>query len=1071
MADYTIGNLMLSIQTKSDDAVKSLDNLTNRLTSINGYITSITQRMAGFSKVVKSVSSTDVKWISSLSRRLATLNKKDTSAIASGFTELATALDPFLTKVQSAAEALKNLNAIMQKAGKASIVMTNVNQETLGKLGGMLDAQTKASLARAASYEARQAAAEKRASEPTKFSGALGKTLKVGWTIGKLYFLYNYTKRMMNVLKNAVQYAIDYQETLNMWQVAMRENLDLADEFITKMNRAYSVSEKTLMQYHATFKNMLSALGMISESSSYPISEALVQMALDYSSLYNTTMEKAMITFQAVLAGQVRPIRSISGYDITENTIYQLYESLGGTKTTRQLSQTEKRLLRILAVFKQMETSGALGDLSKTLSTSANQIRIMKEQSQELAMWAGQMVNMWLQNEGILVKVNALLITAKYIVKSLAYELGYETEDFLAGVFENVEEGALSAGEAVDELTGKLLSFDRFEALNKGDSGVGIISMDEAILEAMKSYQGVLDNVNNEALNLSEKWLQILGFQYDATEDLWKYGAGFDDLIEKGLQGLISVGGIGAMFYTIKHPMGALLGGLILLYVASEDFRKSIDSIINTLSLDDTLPAMAGYFTKVAEAVASIVEESAGIVDILLNLNLGFQDGDQSDEKFLESELGKSLKAKIMIAALMGFATKSTTIALGTFIATLVIDFAMSLGEIINAPPTLGEISNKPPSAGISDAQKEKILLSITSLLGGIIGLSVGGTAGSLLGTIAGIKLGMVLADIFIDNKESNKWSDARANLELASISALMGGLIGLKVGGPVGAAKGVLAAVALSQLAISIKKVFFSEKDSKELTSEDAIEMLSSAMGIIGTAIGFVIGGVGGAIVGNLVLSQLVISLAKVSFSGLEETVDEEGNKKYIRKAGSKIGDVLVEGVSGVSEAGKTRWQILSEKIASSIGSESYTWVMMGESLGRKLSGSVQDGITPVVVPATVNLDLDNSFSGARAGGFGITIQKKASGGFLEDGLFTMNHNEIAGRFSNGRTGVANEKQIASGVADAVYPAVKNAVIDALKTSGGIKGDVFMDGRKVGKVAEPYVYAEGTRVGHYGRK
>ena len=62
---------------------------------------------------------------------------------------------------------------------------------------------------------------------------------------------------------------------------------------------------------------------------------------------------------------------------------------------------------------------------------------------------------------------------------------------------------------------------------------------------------------------------------------------------------------------------------------------------------------------------------------------------------------------------------------------------------------------------------------------------------------------------------------------------------------------------------------------------------MLSSAMGMIGTAIGFTLGGVGGAIVGNLVLSQLVISLAKVSFSGLEETVDEEGNKKYIRKSG----------------------------------------------------------------------------------------------------------------------------------------------------------------------------------------
>ena len=95
MADYTIGNLMLSIQTKSDGAVKSLDNLTNRLTSINGYITSITQRMAGFSKVVKSVSSTDVKWISSLSTRLTSLSKKDIGVISANFTQLTTALEPF----------------------------------------------------------------------------------------------------------------------------------------------------------------------------------------------------------------------------------------------------------------------------------------------------------------------------------------------------------------------------------------------------------------------------------------------------------------------------------------------------------------------------------------------------------------------------------------------------------------------------------------------------------------------------------------------------------------------------------------------------------------------------------------------------------------------------------------------------------------------------------------------------------------------------------------------------------------------------------------------------------------
>ena len=67
------------------------------------------------------------------------------------------------------------------------------------------------------------------------------------------------------------------------------------------------------------------------------------------------------------------------------------------------------------------------------------------------------------------------------------------------------------------------------------------------------------------------------------------------------------------------------------------------------------------------------------------------------------------------------------------------------------------------------------------------------------------------------------------------------------------------------------------------------------------------------------------------------------------------------------------------------------------------------------------------------------------ASGGFPEDGLFMANHNELVGKFSNGRTAVANNEQITDGIARAVF----NAMVSA--NSGGrseyINNTIVVDG------------------------
>lgn len=76
-------------------------------------------------------------------------------------------------------------------------------------------------------------------------------------------------------------------------------------------------------------------------------------------------------------------------------------------------------------------------------------------------------------------------------------------------------------------------------------------------------------------------------------------------------------------------------------------------------------------------------------------------------------------------------------------------------------------------------------------------------------------------------------------------------------------------------------------------------------------------------------------------------------------------------------------------------------------------------------------------------------TIPKFENGGFIEDGLFTMNHGEIAGKFNNGKSVVANNEQIIAGISQGVY----QAVIAAMSESQGNSSqpvNVYLDGKQI---------------------
>lgn len=556
-------------------------------------------------------------------------------------------------------------------------------------------------------------------------ANSLKRSLNLGSMVAKLYFVRNVTKQLGQDLAKVVQYGIDYQETLNLWQTAMRGNISQARVFTSEMTKAYGISSATLMNYQATFKNMLGALGNISETTAYGLSEALTQMALDFSSLYNVSVESAMTKFQAVLSGQVRPIRT-AGYDITEQTLFQLYQQLGGTKTVRQLNQTEKQLLRILAVYEQMERSGATGDLAKTLASSANQLRMMNEQSKEFSTWIGIGFNTLMEKSGILVDINAGLYVATELAKSLAYSMGYVESDW--GI--EFAEGVDGASKEVDKLKGKLLGFDKFQVLQSGVGADDGTDVTQSLLDAIKNYQKIYEGVENPAVTKATKFLEMLGGQLvdvknevgEVVGQIWQFPPALTETVKligsfvaglatlglialekklwavvKGITGvgsamtLLRVGGLGLLIYGLtnlitrwdelsvgmKIVYGAVTAlGAAMIFFSSTTLKKHF--ITQLLAAQLQLGSFGKAITMVTAQTASLVVGISLLVSGFSDLqNWGDMSGLERASTILKIVAGAAFLAASAIASFhTAWSVGVAAGAIGVGIAAIVASMA-----------------------------------------------------------------------------------------------------------------------------------------------------------------------------------------------------------------------------------------------------------------------------------------------------------------------------------------------------------------------------------------------------------
>lgn len=413
---------------------------------------------------------------------------------------------------------------------------------------------------------------------------------------GKLYVALNYLRRFVNGIAQITNYASDYAEALNKFEVSFGELAEKNLKFIDDLSKAYGLSRLTLMEYTATFNNMLKALGNLDNETSARFSRTLTQMAIDYASLFNQSIDSSMKAFQSVLAGSVRPIRSASGFDVSETSIFAIYQELGGTKTMRQLNQLEKRLLRIIAIQRQMQATGAVGDYSRTIEYFSNQIRVFKEQIIELGSTWGRLILYYIRPalqwlNGLLMAINEV---GRVITQNLV-EAVPEAGKELASMGKESEE----ATESIESLNKSLtqLGLDQLNILGSSSGVSGMFEIDPRIMNQVLDYQSNLSEMKMKAHEISREILEWAGFAFDADGNL----INVKERIEEIKDGIKNAGKIILTIFAVVTTFKVI------------DFVKDIISLI--VGLGKSLIPILGIVLIVVGAVQAIL----GFVDILIN--------------------------------------------------------------------------------------------------------------------------------------------------------------------------------------------------------------------------------------------------------------------------------------------------------------------------------------------------------------------------------------------------------------------------------------------------------------------
>lgn len=460
----TIDELQIEIQQRAENSSSGIDALASSLSKLKmsakggAGLTTIYNQINKFNQAIMSINAPSEK-INSLVSSLMPLNEIGKSNLGSALNQLkkipditngldVSILDAFATKIKRVTEIIQPLANEMQKVSNGfSKLPINIQKA--------INANAKL----------------------TASNGRLGssfKSISFAAFLTNIKYAYSILKQAVNVVSGWISESTAYVENLNLFTVAMGSSAEEAQNFAQKVSDLMGIDISDWMRNQAIFQTLATGFGVASDKATI-MSQNLTQLGYDLSSFFNIPIEDSMQKLQSGLSGELEPLRRL-GYDLSQAKLQAIALSLGIDKSVSSMTQAEKSQLRYYAIMTQVTT--AQGDMSRTLETPANQLRIFDAMLRQVSRALGNIFIPALN--AVLPYAIAFLKVIKTVAQEIANLFGFKLPDIDYSSLQNVSTSADDATSSLDdatasakELKGMLAGFDEINVIQQSSSGGG----------------------------------------------------------------------------------------------------------------------------------------------------------------------------------------------------------------------------------------------------------------------------------------------------------------------------------------------------------------------------------------------------------------------------------------------------------------------------------------------------------------------------------------------------------------------------------------------------------------------
>lgn len=466
-----IDSLQIEIEATSSDAASKIEQLATALTNLKSSakggagLTTTTKQLQALSNAAKLINGTNLD-SQKIKQFVSAMNSLSGIQRASGISSTISALKklPEISKSLDGADLWKFAKQMDQVASAMRPLATETQKVANGFSAFPIRIQ------RIIQSNNGLAASNQKAA---KSFGVLGAGISSAQAKFGIYLIA--FRQLASVMSDWVRESNDYVENLNLFTVAMGEYAESAKDYAEEVQALTGIDSSEWMRNQGMFMQMAAGFGVATDSAAL-MSKNLTQLGYDISSFYNISIEEAMQKLQSGLAGEIEPLRRL-GYAIDVASLEQVALNHGITESVNEMTQAEKSQLRYIAIMEQ--STNAMGDLSRTIQTPANAMRILNQQITQLSRALGNLLIPLLQQ--IIPWVQAFVEVITEAIQALAVLFGFELPTIDYSGLDGVSVGASEAEDAIGGATDaakkmkrELLGIDELTILEpNASSGAG----------------------------------------------------------------------------------------------------------------------------------------------------------------------------------------------------------------------------------------------------------------------------------------------------------------------------------------------------------------------------------------------------------------------------------------------------------------------------------------------------------------------------------------------------------------------------------------------------------------------